>query len=200
VTTARFVLASASATRRQMLEQAGLRIEVDPARVDEDEVKRALKAEQVPVERAAEALAELKTLRISARHADALVIGADQMLESDGVWFDKPADRAGAAAQLRALRGRTHLLVSSAVVALGGARLWHATEKARLTMRNFSDAFLDTYLDEVGDAALHAVGGYQLEGRGVQLFSRVEGDFFTILGLPLLPLLDFLRARGALQA
>jgi septum formation protein len=194
------VLASASATRKQMLESAGLRVEIDPARVDEDEVKLSLKAEQVPVERAAEALAELKALRISLRRPGALVIGADQMLECDGAWFDKSPDRAAAREQLVLLRGRTHRLISAAVVALDGQRLWHTTEAARLTMRNFSDAFLDEYLDTVGEAVFTSVGGYQLEGRGVQLFHRIEGDFFTILGLPLLPLLDFLRARGALAS
>lgn len=194
------VLASASTTRRRMLEAAGLAVEIDPARVDEDEVKFALKADRVAVERAAEALAELKALRISSRHPGALVIGADQMLECDGAWFDKSPDRDAARRQLQALRGRTHRLISCAVVALNGDRLWHATEAARLTMRNFSDAFLDAYLDEVGEAVFSSVGGYHLEGRGVQLFHRVEGDFFTILGLPLLPLLDFLRARGALSS
>jgi septum formation protein len=194
------VLASASVTRKQMLDSAGLRIEIDSARVDEDEVKRSLRAEDVPVERAAEALAELKALRISSRHAGMLVIGADQMLECDGAWFDKPTDRATAKSQLEKLRGRTHRLVSAAVVALDGQRLWHTTDVARLTMRDFTDAFLDDYLDAVGQAAFSSVGGYQLERRGVQLFRRIEGDFFTILGLPLLPLLDFLRARGALQS
>jgi septum formation protein len=198
MSTQKIVLASASAARKQMLEAAGLRIEIDPARVDEDEVKLSLKAEDVPVERAAEALAELKALRISARHPGALVIGADQMLDCDGVWFDKSPDRETALRQLQKLRGRTHRLISAAVVALDGQRLWHTTEAARLTMRNFSDEFLDTYLDDVGEAVFTSVGGYQLEGRGVQLFHRIEGDFFTILGLPLLPLLDFLRARGAL--
>ncbi len=198
MSTQRIVLASASAARKQMLEAAGLRIDVDPARVDEDEVKLSLKAEQVPVERAAEALAELKALRISARHPGLLVIGADQMLECEGDWFDKSPDRETAVQQLKKLRGRRHRLISAAVVALDGQRLWHTTEAARLTMRNFSDEFLDVYLDEVGEAVFTSVGGYQLEGRGVQLFHRIEGDFFTILGLPLLPLLDFLRGRGAL--
>ncbi|MDB5367149.1 MAG: septum formation protein Maf [Rhodospirillales bacterium] len=200
MSTQEIVLASASATRKRMLESAGLHVEIDPARVDEDEIKLSLKAEQVPVERAAEALAELKALRISLRRPGALVIGADQMLECDGDWFDKSPDRAAAREQLLRLRGRTHRLISAAVVAVDGQRLWHTTEAARLTMRNFSDAFLDEYLDTVGEAAFTSVGGYQLEGRGVQLFHRIEGDFFTILGLPLLPLLDFLRARGALAA
>jgi septum formation protein len=200
MSTQRIVLASASTTRKRMLESAGLAVAIDPARVDEDEVKLALKAEGVPVERAAEALAELKALRISSKHPGALVIGADQMLECNGAWFDKSPDRAAARAQLQTLRGKMHRLISCAVVALNGERIWHTTEAARLTMRNFSDAFLDAYLDEVGEAVFTSVGGYQLEGRGVQLFHRVEGDFFTILGLPLLPLLDFLRARGALAA
>jgi septum formation protein len=109
------------------------------------------------------------------------------------VWFDKPADRAAAAANLRTLRGKTHALVGAVCVAQGGRILWHHVERARLSMRAFDDAFIETYLDTVGDTVLASVGGYQLEGLGVQLFSHVDGDHFMILGMPLLPLLDFLR-------
>jgi len=194
------VLASASAPRRAMLENAGVAVTADPASVDEDEVKRAFKADGAGADDCAEALAEMKARRVAARHPDRLVIGADQMLVCGDVWFDKPPDRDHARAQLLALRGRTHELIASCVAFAGGARVWHHTDRARLTVRAFSDGFLDAYLDRVGDAALASVGGYQLEGLGAQLFSRVEGDYFTVLGLPLLPLLGYLRTRGVLIA
>lgn len=192
----KLVLASGSRTRAAMLEQAGVPAILDRPLVDEDEVKAAGRAEGVPADAVAEALAELKAQRITRRHPGALVVGADQMLDCEGRWFDKPADRAAARAQLLDLRGKTHQLVSCAVVVRDGERMWHKTDSARLTMRNFSEAFLDDYLDRVGDDVLHSVGAYQLEGLGAQLFHRVEGDFFTILGLPLLPLLGFLRVHG----
>lgn len=190
------VLASGSRTRALMLEKAGLNPILDKPLVDEEEVKLAGKAEGVGADAVAEALAELKAQRVTRRHPGALVVGADQMLECEGVWFDKPSDRAAARAQLLALRGKTHQLVSCAVIVRDGERLWHKVDRARLTMRNFSENFLDGYLDAVGDEVLHSVGAYQLEGLGAQLFQRVEGDFFTILGLPLLPLLGFLRVHG----
>src|SRR5690606_10859737 len=124
--------------------------------------------------------------------------GADRMLACAGRWFGKPADRAAARAQLLALRGRTHDLVTAAVVLRDGTRLWQHVERASLTMRPVSDAFVESYLAALGDDAMRSVGAYQLEGLGAQLFARVEGDFFTILGLPLLPLLDFLRGHGTL--
>lgn len=192
------VLASASRTRAAMLEQAGVPVTGHPAAVDEDEVKRSCRAEGLPVEAVAEALAELKAMRVTRRYPGALVIGADQMLECEGEWFDKPADRAAAREQLLRLRGRTHRLVSCAVVVRDGERLWHQVQSARLTVRPFTDAFLDDYLDRAGERVLGSVGCYQIEGLGAQLFSRVEGDWFTILGMPLLPLLGFLRAHGVL--
>ncbi len=188
------VLASGSSTRRAMIERAGLAVRVDPPRVDEDEIKRALRAEGAAVAEVAESLAELKAVRTSRRVPDALVIGADQMLECDGAWFDKPTDRQAAADSLRALRGKTHRLVTAAVVVQGGRRVWHTIDTADLTMRSISDAFIEDYLDRLGDDAFASVGAYQLEGLGAQLFDRVEGDVFTILGLPLLPLFDFLRS------
>ena len=134
------------------------------------------------------------------RRPDDLVIGADQILECDGIWFDKPADRAAAAETLKRLRGRTHRLVS-AISVLGGGRgaPWRHRGEARLTMRSFSDRFLARYLDAVGDEVTTSVGAYRLEGRGAQLFTRIEGDYFTVLGLPLLPLLAFLRGGGHLD-
>ena len=192
------VLASGSKTRAAMMEQAGVRVTLAPAAVDEEEIKLAARAQGIPVDEVAEALAELKAQRVTRKHPGALVIGADQMLECDGQWFDKPTGRDAAREQLKALRGKTHRLVSCAVVLRDGERLWHQVDRARLTMRPFSDAFLESYLNAAGDNVLHSVGAYQLEGLGAQLFHRVDGDFFTILGLPLLPLLGFLRVHGVI--
>jgi septum formation protein len=192
------VLASGSATRRVLLEQAGVTFVADTAPVDEAAVKQAMRAETGNPARVAEVLAELKATRVAARYPGTIVIGADQMLDCDGQWFDKPADADAARAQLLALRGKPHRLTSAVVAVRDGQRLWHHTEAANLTMRRFSDAFLDQYLERAGDAVLSSVGAYQLEGLGAQLFMLVEGDHFTILGLPLLALLDFLRENGEL--
>lgn len=193
----KLVLASASASRARLLAAAGIAAVREAAGIDEDAIKAACRRDGRDAGSCAVALADAKALRVGARHPNALVIGADQILECDGRWFDKPADRAAARAQLEDLRGRAHELATAACVARDGAVLWHVLERPRLAMRRFSDTFLDDYLDAVGDEALASVGAYQLEGRGVQLFERVEGDFFSILGLPLLPLLRFLRAEGA---
>ena len=193
------VLASASAVRRTMLESAGVSVIVDPGRADEEEIKRAMKAAGAPAEAAAEKLAELKAQRVTSRHPGALVIGADQMLDCNGVWFDKPADRVHAAAHLAALSGKIHRLVSAAVVVRDGAPIWRQVGVVRLTMRVLSAEFIEAYLDAVGQRALASVGAYQLEGLGAQLFQRVEGDYFTVLGLPLLPLLGFLREHGVVR-
>jgi septum formation protein len=194
------ILASASPARLSLLRAAGVPVESDPGGVDEEEVKAALQAEGATAAMAAETLAELKARRTSPRHPGALVLGADQMLDCDGRWFDKPGDRIQAREQLLALRGRSHRLVSSVVALRDGTRLWHHTEEAVLTMRPFSDNFIDAYLAEAAPGILQSVGSYQLEGIGAQLFARIRGDYFTILGLPLLPLLDFLRAHEVLEA
>ncbi len=194
------ILASGSTTRRAMLTGAGVAFAVETAAVDEDAVKRAMAAQVADPGEVAETLAGLKAERVSARHPGALVIGADQMLDCDGAWHDKPADAAAARAQLSALRGRTHRLTSAAVAVRDGTCLWRHRQEARLTMRRFSEAFLDEYLARAGAAVLASVGAYQLEGLGAQLFSAIEGDHFTILGLPLLPLLDFLRENGELSS
>lgn len=194
------ILASASRARRAMLESAGVSLTVDVAAVDEDAMKQAMRVETNSPGRVAETLAELKAVRVSARHPGALVIGADQMLDQDGLWFDKPKTTEEARAQLMSLRHRTHRLTSAVVAVRDGRRVWYHTDQALLTMRNFSDSFLDHYLETVGDAVRSSVGAYQLEGLGAQLFLSAEGDFFTILGLPLLPLLDFLRENGELMS
>lgn len=190
------ILASASPSRRQMLDNAGLDFEIEPSGVDEDEVKRSLLGERASAQDIATTLAEMKAVRVSTRRPGAMVIGADSTLACDGRLYDKPADLAAARTQLQALRGRTHELVSSVVVARNGARLWHATDTGRLTMRPFTNSFLDAYLARAGEAVCASVGAYQLEGLGAHLFSRIEGDYFTVLGLPLLPLLVFLAEHG----
>ena len=194
------VLASASKARRALLEAAGLEILTDPAALDEAAVKASLASEGAGSADIALALAELKALRVSPRHPGLIVLGADQILECEGQRFDKPEDLAAARAQLRALEGRRHRLISALVALRDGQRLWHHCGEALLTMRSFSEAFLESYLAAAGPAVLGSVGAYQLEGRGAQLFTQVEGDYFTVLGLPLLPLLDFLRLQGELAA
>lgn len=194
------VLASGSGSRRALLTQAGVPFTVAVAAVDETAVKQAMAASGAAPGEVAETLAELKAARVSPRHPGAVVIGADQMLDCDGAWYDKPESLEAARTQLRSLRGRTHRLTSAVVAVRDGVRLWHCRPEARLTMRAFSDTFLDSYLDRSGEDLLGAVGCYRLEGLGVQLFARVEGDHSTILGLPLLPLLDFLRENGELPS
>lgn len=194
------VLASASPSRRAMLQAAGIDCVIDPPAVDEESVKQAMRVDGAGPGDVAETLAEMKARQVSRRHPNAMVVGADQMLECGEVWFDKPADRDHARAHLQALRGKTHRLIAGVVVVQNEARQWHHTCSVSMEMRSFSDAFLDAYLDRVGDDVLSSVGAYQLEGQGAQLFNRVDGDYFTVLGLPLLPLLDFLRTRGVLKA
>ncbi len=191
------ILASASKSRATLLRAAGVSIEIVPAHADEEAVKNSVKAEGGTAAQCAETLAELKAVQISQRHHEALVIGADQMLDCGGTWFDKPTDIAGARDHLVKMRGKSHVLPTAVAVALNGSRIWHHVAMPRLTMRDFSDDFIDSYLKAAGSAVLSSVGAYQLEGPGAQLFSRIDGDFFTILGLPLLELLAFLREHGA---
>jgi septum formation protein len=193
------VLASKSAARRAVLEGAGVPFEVAVAGVDEEAVKTAMLAEGAAPRDVADALAGLKAIAVSQGRPD-LVIGSDQTLELDGRLYDK-ADSLGAArARLRALRAKTHKLHSAVVVALDGTPIWREVVSARLTMRDFSDDFLESYLAAEGEAALGSVGCYRLEGAGAQLFSKIEGDYFAILGLPLLGLLELLRKHGELPA
>jgi septum formation protein len=189
------ILASASVSRRQLLANAGLAFDIEPSGIDEEEITRSLGSRAAPQELAS-TLAEMKAVRVSGRHPEAFVIGADSTLACNGRLFDKPPSVEAARKQLQALRGQTHELFSSVVVARGGLRLWHWSERARLTMRQMSDGFIDAYLARAGRDVLTSVGAYQLEGLGAHLFTRVDGDYFTILGLPLLPLLSFLAGHG----
>jgi septum formation protein len=194
------ILASASKSRANLMQAAGLVFECVPPHVDEDAIKASLKAEGHTAADCAQALAAFKAGTISQRYPESLVIGADQMLECDGVWFDKPKDAAEVRNHMLTLRGKTHVLPTSVVVAMNGAPIWHHTVSPKLTVRDFSDTFLDEYVAEVGAAVISSVGAYHLEGRGAQLFTKIEGDFFTILGLPLLPLLAFLREHQVVRS
>jgi septum formation protein len=196
----RLVLASASPYRRRLLEAAGLGLEVLPAEVDEDAIKRRLTGAGTAPKAVAEALARAKAEAVSGVRQRALVIGADQVLALGDTIFSKAVDAAEARRQLLALRGRSHQLHTAAVLATGGKIVWSAVETATLTMRQFSDAFLEDYLAAAGDQVTRTVGAYEIEGRGIQLFERIDGDTFTIIGLPLLPLLAELRARGVIAA
>jgi septum formation protein len=196
--TEELILASASPTRAWLLTTAGVEVRVEPAAVDEEAVKQAFWARGCAAVECALALAEAKACRVAGRHDRAFVIGADQILVCDGLWFDKPSDLGAARAQLKALRGRSHELATAVCVVQNGTRIWHTVKQPHLLMREFSDIFLDDYLAVEGTAVLGTVGAYRLEGRGVQLFERVEGDHFAILGLPLLELLGFLRKCGQL--
>jgi septum formation protein len=192
------VLASQSRSRRAVLEAAGVAIEVKPAAIDERGVEA--RAGVSGADAVAALLAREKANAVGSNDPERLVLGADQTLALDGRRFSKAVDRAAARQQLSALRGRTHTLHSALAVVRGGTVLFEYVDAAHLTMRSFSDDFLDAYLDSVGGAALASVGCYQLEGQGIQLFERVEGDHFTVLGLPLLPLLAWLRREGLMAA
>lgn len=193
------VLASASPARAALLRGAGVEIDIIPARVDEDEIKASLRAERAHPRDQADMLAEMKAVSVSRAHPGRLVLGADQILSFKGEAFDKPRDLAEARTHLETLRDQRHELQSAAVIALDGEPIWRHVGVARLIMRPFSDEFLTEYLAQTGDDVLTTVGGYKLEGRGAQLFARVDGDYFAILGLPLIETLGFLRVRGALS-
>lgn len=192
------ILASESVSRRGLLRDAGIEFITRPAHIDEAGVKQSARSAGSTAADTAILLAELKAARISARVRDAVVIGADQLLVCEGAWFDKPSSPERAREDLLRLRGKMHILVTAVVCLRDGVRLWHHCAEPRLTMRNFSDAFLDAYVAAEGEALTQTVGAYRLEGRGVHLFDRIEGEHSAILGLPLLPLFGFLRQHGVL--
>lgn len=196
----RLILASQSLSRRSLLEGAGLDFEAMPASVDEAGIKESAKAEGLPAAEAAVLLADAKASRIARRHPDAVVIGADQLLVCEGEWFDKPVDVEAARAHLHRLRNRAHELVTATVVWRNGERAWHHLATPRLAMRDFSEAFLDEYLAKEGAYVTSSVGAYRLEGMGIQLMREIRGDHSAILGLPLLPLLAYLRDSGVIHS
>jgi septum formation protein len=192
------VLASTSRIRAELLTRAGLAFEALRPDVDESALKASARG-LVPAD-LAQSLAASKAISVANRLPGAIVIGADQVLNLEGRAFDKAGSREEARTQLLQLRGRSHVLETAICCVRGGDSLWRHLGRPRLTMRSFSDAFLDDYLDQMGPEAATSVGAYKLEGLGAQLFEAIEGDYFTILGLPLLPLLGFLRREGALAA
>lgn len=197
---ARLILASQSAARIHILRNAGLSFEATPAPVDERAVEAPLIAEGRTPGAVALALAEAKAVAVSRADPTAVVIGADQVLEADGLRWIKPQTMDDARQQLMRLAGRTHALHSAVAAAREGSASWRHLDTAWLTMRTLSAAFVDRYLAEIGEAALASVGAYQVEGIGIQLFERIDGDFFTILGLPLLPLLGWLRTQEVIRS
>jgi septum formation protein len=194
----RLLLASGSATRAALLRAAGLRFDTAIPGVDEAAIKDAARAEGIPAAETALMLAEAKAGRLSRRDPDAVVIGADQMLVCEGEWFDKPADAAAAEAQLARLAGRRHELVTAVLCHRGGQRIWQHVAVPRLTLRPLRPEVISAYVEVEGEAVTGSVGGYRIEGPGIRLFAAIEGEHTAILGLPMLPLLGFLRQHGVL--
>ncbi len=196
----RLVLASSSAVRLNLLRAAGLEVTAEPARVDEELIRRGLEAEGAKPRDLADTLAEMKAAKIADRHPEAVVIGCDQVLEFAGQAWAKPETAQQARDQLLALRGKTHRLLSAVVVFEATRPVWRHIGVASLTMRTFSDSYLDGYLQRNWPRIGASVGGYMLEEEGARLFTSIEGDYFTILGLPLLPLLSYLGLRGFIES
>lgn len=193
------VLASTSTVRADLLRNAGLSLTTIAASLDEDALRAALQADSVSPRDQADALAEAKARKISQKRPDALVIGCDQILDLNGTILTKPASPAAARDQILQLRGQTHKLHSAAVIYENATPVWRHIGTARLTMRGFSDTYLDAYLARQGNDVCTTAGSYKLESEGIRLFDRIEGDYFTILGLPLLELLGYLNARGVIE-
>ena len=193
------ILASGSEIRAQLLKNAGLEFQVSVARIDEEAIRASLLAESASPRDIADTLAELKAQRVAARHPDALVIGCDQVLALGQDILGKPQTRQDALSQLKSLRGQKHQLLSAAVIYGEGKPVWRHVGVVRLYMRDASDEYLEDYIDRNWDSIKHSVGAYKLEEEGVRLFSRVEGDYFTVLGLPLLDLLSYLTLRGDIE-
>ncbi|KPA19840.1 Maf-like protein YceF [Shimia sp. SK013] len=197
--TTTLVLASGSAIRAQLLRNAKVVFDINPGRVDEDMIRRSLEAEGAPPRDIADALAESKARKISVKTPGALVLGCDQVLDFQGAVLSKPIDADHARAQLTQLRGQRHMLHSAAVLYENGEPVWRFVGTVRLFMRKFSDAYLDAYLARNWDSIRHSVGGYKLEEEGVRLFEKIDGDYFTVLGMPLVEILSYLTLRGDLE-
>jgi septum formation protein len=191
------ILASGSKIRATILQNAGVKFRVQTSRVDEDAFKDSMRAEGLSPMDQADYLAQMKSEKVSSQ-TGGLVLGADQMLSLEGRGFDKPKSREEAFERLKEFSGKTHHLECAAVISENGEAVWRYIARPKLTMRRLSDEFINSYLDQIGDAAFESVGAYQLEGLGVQLFSSIEGDYFSILGLPLLQILDYLRERSVI--
>ncbi len=193
------ILASGSSIRAQLLENAGVPFTVQTARVDEETAKRALLAEDASPRDIADTLAEMKARKVSDKTPGAMVLGCDQVLDFDGRLLSKPETPADALAQLRAMRGKRHMLLSAAVIYQDGEPIWRHVGQVRLRMRMSSDAYLRNYVDRNWDSIRHAVGAYKLEEEGVRLFATIDGDYFNVLGMPLLELLNFLAVKGVID-
>ncbi len=193
------ILASGSEIRQTLLRNAGVEFRAVVARVDEEAMRNGMLAEDASARDIADALAEMKAQKVSARHPDALVIGCDQVLNLQGALLTKPESRDHAREQLMQLRGKRHELLSAAVICEAGKPVWRHVGNVRLTMRMFTESYLDGYIARNWDSIRHSVGAYKLEEEGVRLFAQVQGDYFTVLGLPLLELLSYLTLRGDLD-
>jgi septum formation protein len=195
----RIILASGSAARRDMLRNSGVTFEVEVPRVDEDAIKSSLLAEEAKPRDVADTLAEYKARRVASKQTDALVIGSDQVLGFEGAILSKPVSPEQAAEQLRAMSGKKHVLLSAAVIYEDAKPVWRSIGTATLFMRNLSQSYIDDYVTRNWDDIRHCVGGYQLEAEGARLFSRVDGDYFTVLGMPLLDVLGYLTTKGVID-